>query len=156
MFTNKHVFVLIIWSCTYRKRKKKIPSSKNKKKSTLKKFLTFFQKKKFLVFPECNFWTPRLKRFLYFLRTNFFLYFEKWNFIALNQEWTFQAQKTKKTLSKKIVIFQEMERFLIVQEGTCKAWKTEISYISGNGTPKEKFSYTCQKKQNFLNENSFL
>ena len=119
MFTNKHVFcfnhtIMYIYKNKKKIRKKKVEAPKIKKKSTLKKFLIFFQKKKFLLFPECNFRTPRLKRFLYFLRINFFLYFEKWNFLALNQERTFQTRKTKKTYSKKIVIFQEMKPFLIV------------------------------------------
>ena len=52
------------------------PSSKNKKK-TLKKFILFSKKKKFLYFGKWNFLALKLKNFLYFLKRKFFLYFGK-------------------------------------------------------------------------------
>ena len=51
---------------------------------------------------------------------------------------------------------KKIELSLIFQQGPSKAWKTKISYNSGNRTPKEEVSYICQKKLKFLNQNGFL
>ena len=57
------------------------PSSKNEKKSTLKKFLIFSQKKVFLIVREMELSSPKIKKI---------------------QEGTFRGHKIKKTHSEKI------------------------------------------------------
>ena len=47
--------------------------------------------------------------------------------LLIFQEGTFWAWK------KKPLLFREMEFPFIFQDGTCKAEKSNISYISGNG-----------------------
>ena len=63
------------------------------------------------------------KRFLYFFKKNVFLIF-------------LGMQLSSPKLKNLLCFFQKVffKFFLIFQEGTCKAWKTKISYIPWNGT----------------------
>ena len=88
-----------------------------------------------------------LKNFLYFLKRKFLLYFKKqkpkkyclyfrkqnsYNSVNRNSkklfifsEVTFRGQNIKKATLKKLLIFREMELSSpLIQEKTCKVWKT--------------------------------
>ena len=115
------------------------PSSKNKKKflyflifqeielyySNVKKLLIFSQKKAFLIFGE----TETLKKIICVSRNRTFLYFRK---LLTFQEVTFWAREETRTCSEKVsyISSHKLKKRLIFQERTCKAWKSNISYIS--------------------------
>ena len=138
----------------------RLKNKKYLKNSIRRKFFIFFQRKVFLIFREMELYDPKIKKVFKFYQKKVFLIFQETKLSSLKfqkfWEKTFRAWKIKKLILKKFLIFQEMKLSLISQEGICKAWKTKIYYISGNGTAKDKFSYICQKKQNFLNKSSFL
>ena len=61
----------------------------------LKKFLYFLKKYLFLHFGIWNFLTVSLKTVLYFFRKKLLLYFGKWNFLALSLENSYIFSKRK-------------------------------------------------------------
>ena len=128
------------------------PSSENKKKTALKKFVMFSQKKLFLYFRKRNFLIfSKNLYFLYFflIFSIFFLYFRRLNFPALrikNFRKELLSSKSKKTHSEKLSYISGSETLkpkiktsLIFQEGTLKS-------------PAKKNSYFLRvSKNNFIN-----
>ena len=112
--------------------------------SNIKNFLTFFQEKAFLKFPEIE---PSSKNKKIHPKKNF-LYFRKWkpwkNLYFLNRKLLRPSLKTKKPALKKFIIcskktfliFPEIELSSLkvkkFQEVTFQARKVKISYILGN------------------------
>ena len=64
--------------CTFRPKPSKVfPKKISLKKPALKKFLIFFQKKPFLLYPEMESWTFRPQPPKFFLKENFLYFFLK-------------------------------------------------------------------------------
>ena len=96
----------------------------------------------FLYFGKWNFLAPRLKIFWYFPKKSFsYMSRNRLYFTTLASKFSLRKISYifsgNKIALKKFIIFWEMElsglklkKFLIFKEGTCKAWKTKISYIS--------------------------
>ena len=120
-----------------------------------KKFVFFF------IIQEMELFSPKIKKVLIFSQKKAFLIFReiklfnKTSYISRGNFWALKKKKnTEKisyiswngTSSPRII------NFLIFQEGTCKTWKTRISYIS--------FHIFCLLRENFPNinvkEKSFL
>ena len=143
------------------------PSSKNKKKTLLKKFLYF------LIFWQVELFSSNIKKFFIFSQEKPFLIFRetetpkkflifqetKFTYISGNrnpkkplifQEVTFRARKIKKLTLKKCLIFRKMElsshvlkKLLISKERTYKAGKSKNFYIF--------FHIFCLLRENFSN-----